>query len=313
MEAHSSPPTSSVASPKSRRATSPEPDGDGGGASTGAAASSSSAGPSESLDGILEATLRELFSSVMTLVNEEDAVLLYRCTKLAETSPLLLEACDLRRVAIEDALADWINAVFHGARRRLNEVGDAAVRAARRGSVNAHADHTAAVEERLEQARLAAKVQAKHAAVQKDTAVREALKAREVEIEAQLAKEWAAMADELSEGRLKAELSAADAKARARSEVDAAKARLGERDKEIERLDAKLTQSEETVSSLSVQLAQMAAAEPRRRTRGGGRTRRQTRRRRARRRARAVGREGGHRRRSSRCASSRSRSRRTWR
>lgn len=61
--------------------------------------------PVDPLD-VLESALRDAFSSLMTLVDEEDAVLLYRCSRLAEASPLLLESCDQRRTAIEEGLAD---------------------------------------------------------------------------------------------------------------------------------------------------------------------------------------------------------------
>ena len=50
---------------------------------------------------VLETALREVFSSVMSLIDEEDAVLLYRCTRIAEASPLLLESMDQRRASLE--------------------------------------------------------------------------------------------------------------------------------------------------------------------------------------------------------------------
>ena len=191
----------------------------------------------ESLSSVIEAMLRDLFSSTMTLINEEDAVLLYRCTRLAESSPLLLECCDVRRTAIEDGLAKGINSIFRGAQRKLNEIHETAIEAARTGGHNTHAGHASALEAKLEQVRLAAKVQAEHQAVEREVAVREALKVKDAEVEAKLKEEWAAMAEELSEARLLAELSAADVRGRAQSEVEAAQRRLTEREKEIDRLE----------------------------------------------------------------------------
>ena len=75
-------------------------------------------------------------------IDEEDAVLLYRCKKLAETWPVLLEACDLRRAALEESLTQRTNASFHTAKRRLTAIGDAAVAAAATSGLRAHASHT---------------------------------------------------------------------------------------------------------------------------------------------------------------------------
>ena len=66
------------------------------------AAAPGNAPPSAPLE-VLESALREIFTKMMSLVDEEDAVLLYRCTRIAEASPLLLESCDQRRAAMEDA------------------------------------------------------------------------------------------------------------------------------------------------------------------------------------------------------------------
>ena len=68
---------------------------------------------------LYEASMRSAFSLIMNLVDEEDAVLLYRCNRIAESSPLLLETMDMRRAAIEVALADRLNEVWQGARPRL--------------------------------------------------------------------------------------------------------------------------------------------------------------------------------------------------
>ena len=82
---------------------------------------------------VLESALRESFTSVMSLVDEEDAVLLYRCTRIAEASPLLLEACDRRRAAMEEGLAGKLNFVWQATRPRLLESMEQALGSVSRG------------------------------------------------------------------------------------------------------------------------------------------------------------------------------------
>ena len=48
------------------------------------------------LQHVLDDQLEEVMTLAMRVVDEEDAAFLYRCTKLAESSPLLQEAADVR-------------------------------------------------------------------------------------------------------------------------------------------------------------------------------------------------------------------------
>ena len=59
----------------------------------------------------------------MTLVDEEDAVLLYRCSRIAQHSPLLLESCDMRRTAIEEGLAERCERLWQSARASYHVLG----------------------------------------------------------------------------------------------------------------------------------------------------------------------------------------------
>ena len=55
----------------------------------------------------IERAQDDVLESALAVHDEEDAVFLYRCTKLAEKNPDLLNAIEMRRATMaDDALAD---------------------------------------------------------------------------------------------------------------------------------------------------------------------------------------------------------------
>ena len=131
--------------------------------------------PSEAALTVLEACLRDVFSSCMTLIDEEDAVLLYRCTRIAESSPLLLESCEMRRTTLEQAFADRLDQLWQSTRPRLvNAVEGGGPRLTSDADRQKLADY----EGQLENSRIASKVRQQHHEVAKDAAVKSAIRKR---------------------------------------------------------------------------------------------------------------------------------------
>ena len=132
---------------------------------------------------VVESALRDAFVIMMSLVDEEDAVLLYRCTRLAEASPLLLEACDRRRTSMEEALSEKCSRLWTAVRPKLVGAIDEAT-APPRPVVKERSE----ADVRLEQARVAAAVREQQFLLAKDSAVREALRIRAEEDESSAAR-----------------------------------------------------------------------------------------------------------------------------
>ena len=172
---------------------------------------------------VLESALRDAFSFLMTLLDEEDAVLLYRCRRLAEASPLLLESCDQRRSAIEEGIAEQCERLWQAARVRLvdsiEQIRSTSVEAAKS---EASKHFRAEVEERLEAARTAAAVRQQQFQIEKESSVREALRRRAEEDASTLAAAERLLREEAEAHRLRANRLIAES--RGAMQVDIAKA-----------------------------------------------------------------------------------------
>jgi len=172
---------------------------------------------------VLESALRDAFSFLMTLLDEEDAVLLYRCRRLAEASPLLLESCDQRRSAIEEGIADKCERLWQAARVRLvdsiEQIRSTSVEAAKS---EASKHFRAEAEERLEAARTAAAVRQQQFQIEKESSVREALRRRAEEDASTLAAAERLLREEAEAHRLRANRLIAES--RGAMQVDIAKA-----------------------------------------------------------------------------------------
>ena len=165
---------------------------------------------------VLESALREVFTTLMTLVDEEDAVLLYRCTRIAEASPLLLEACDQRRASMEDGLADKLNLVWQATRPRLLGAVERAVGSVGRG-LEQH--ERAELQKQLENARRASKLQELQLAVEKEAAVKEALRLREEDTQRAITEVKDQTSADAEAHKLRAESAIAKAQVQSRDEV----------------------------------------------------------------------------------------------
>lgn len=205
---------------------------------------------------VLEGALREVFIKMMSLVDEEDAVLLYRCTRLAESSPLLLEACDQRRAAMEDGLADKLNLVWQATRPRLLDAVEKSAGSVGRG-LEAHERDE--LERQLEVARRAMGVQAQHLAVEKEAAIKEALRQRREETERMISSSAEQLALEAEGHKQRAEAAIAKAQVKASGDVDRANARVTKVEQERKVAEGKLGAAEDTIASLSIQLAEETA------------------------------------------------------
>lgn len=79
---------------------------------------------SASLRQLIAAAQADALSLALDVTDEEDAVLLYRCTALAERSPLFLEAVDHRRRAIDQALTSGFERIWGGLAARAQAALD---------------------------------------------------------------------------------------------------------------------------------------------------------------------------------------------
>ena len=205
--------------------------------------------------GILEAALREAFGTLMTLVDEEDAVLLYRCSRIAQHSPLLLESCDMRRTAIEEGLAERCERLWQSARLRLLDTiaeGNAEV-AGRAKEEGSH--RTRDKEGRLEAARRAASVRERQHEIEREAAVKETLRLRAEEDAAALARAREAMREEIVGHKRRAWREVAEARGACQQEVRRFEERAIKEAEAARRLRESLAQSEAEVTSMAVQLA----------------------------------------------------------
>ena len=73
----------------------------------------------------LQQTLQTALDVTLTALDEEDAVLLYRCTRIAEASPQLLEACDMRRTTLHQTLQREFQQLWERSNVELSKEVDA--------------------------------------------------------------------------------------------------------------------------------------------------------------------------------------------
>ena len=131
---------------------------------------------------LLKVSLDEAVRGAMAVVDEEDAAFLVRVTRLAESSPLLQEATDRRRAAVERALSEQLSGAWTSLRHALNEtceelsVGDVTTHRVVLG------ERLHAQESLLGQARRAHAVQEHHWQVEKEAAIKEALRLQKIEL-----------------------------------------------------------------------------------------------------------------------------------
>ena len=200
---------------------------------------------------VLEGALREAFSELMQLTDEEDAVLLYRCTRLAESSPLLLEACDKRRHAIESGLADKLSNLWDASRPKLLDAIGADAEYIRVCQSADHKDGVLGSRRQLEAARVAAAVREREFVLEKENSVSEALRLRAEADAKALDLARAEMKREVEAHRQRANREIAEASGRAQAEASGAVARAAEKEKEADRLRTALRESDEKVGSLT--------------------------------------------------------------
>ena len=185
------------------------------GAASGANDKDASVEPLE----ILEAAMQDAFVAAMTLVDEEDAVLLYRCSRLAEASPLLLESCDLRRKAREEGLAERCQQLWTSSRLRLTDAIDRGHAAARTTSRAASSRDEKERQAKLDIARRAASMREKQHDIETRAAVQETLRLRAEEDAAALARAREQMRVEIEAHKKRADTEIREAQANAQQQV----------------------------------------------------------------------------------------------
>jgi hypothetical protein len=195
----------------------------------------------------------EFIEAAMTLIDEEDAVLLYRCNPLAESSPpLLVEAVSMRRTTLEDALTERVVVLWREMRPRLEEaIHQHGARRARGTERNVRA----VLGEQLDATRLASDVRAQQLVIEKDAAVRAALRLQEEGITRTLAEERERIENAAVEHRKSVERDASAMTARAQAEASDAIARARERESRVAALEARLDAAEEEAQRVTKELA----------------------------------------------------------
>ena len=221
---------------------------------TGAASATDDKDSSAEALRILEAAMQEAFVAAMTLVDEEDAVLLYRCSRLASASPLLLESCDLRRKTIEEGLSDRCQQLWTSSRLQLTEAIDRGHAAARTTSRALSSRGDKDKEAKLEVARRAASVRERQHGIETRAAVQAELRLRAEEDAAALARAREQMRAEIEGHRKRAEREIAEALGRSQREVGAAQAREANQRSIAERTAETLRRTEADLQAMTGQL-----------------------------------------------------------
>lgn len=190
---------------------------------------------SAKLQEMLGQHLVEVMALTMRVVDEEDAAFLFRCTRLAESSPQLQEAADRRRVAIERSMGENLKRSFATLRHSVVETCEDLSTDNISASRAILADRMQVQKGTLEQARHAHILQEKQWQLTQADAVREALRLQEEEMLARLAGNTARLQQEM-ERKLR---EAAAKMAEIQSAADAMAAKMAEKLKWSEEQTAK--------------------------------------------------------------------------
>ena len=236
---------------------------------------------SAKLQEMLGQHLVEVMALTMRVVDEEDAAFLFRCTRLAESSPQLQEAADRRRVAIERSMGENLKRSFATLRHSVVETCEDLSTDNISASRAILADRMQVQKGTLEQARHAHILQEKQWQLTQADAVREALRLQEEEMLARLAGNTARLQQEmerkLREAAAKmAEIqSAADAMAaksaeklkwseeqtaKERKEKDEYKRKLKEAERQLAELEAREAAALAAARAAAEMAAEAAAA-----------------------------------------------------
>ena len=152
---------------------------------------------SAKLQAVLGQHLEEVMMLTMRVVDEEDAAFLYRCTRLAESSPQLQEAVDRRRLGIERSMGENLRHSWSALRHTVVETCEDLST----NDLSAHrsvlADRMQVQEGTLDQARRAHSLQEKQWQLAQAAAVREALRLQEEEMLARLGGATARLQEEM--------------------------------------------------------------------------------------------------------------------
>lgn len=121
-------------------------------------------------------TMQAALDAALTVIDEEDAVLLYRVTRLAESSPELVEATDMRRTAIHSSMKRDFDQLWLSLQHELCETIERSMEEHVQLTRTTH-EHVRKVEaESLSKARVASEVRVQHLLVEKDSELKRALR-----------------------------------------------------------------------------------------------------------------------------------------
>ena len=178
------------------------------------------------LQHVLDDQLEEVMTLAMRVVDEEDAAFLYRCTKLAESSPLLQEAADRRRTAIERAMRDQLARSWGRLRHTMSETAEDLSEGDLFIHRSALAERAHAQEGVLTNARRAHSVEERHWQLDKAAAIREALRLQRIELMGEHEAANAALLEEMQTKLREAAMKMEAVQQAAQAEIDAMREKL---------------------------------------------------------------------------------------
>ena len=236
---------------------------------------------SAKLQEMLGQHLKEVMALTMRVVDEEDAAFLYRCTRLAESSPQLQEAADRRRVAIERSMDENLRRSFATLRHSVVETCEDLSTENISASRAILADRMQVQKGTLEQARHAHSLQEKQWQLTQADAIREALRLQEEEMLARLAGNTARLqqemerklreaaakmaeiqtaADAMAEGMRQKLRWSEEQTAKERKEKDEYKRKLKEAERQLAELEAREAAALDAARAAAEMAAEAAAA-----------------------------------------------------
>jgi hypothetical protein len=222
---------------------------------------------SAKLQELLGQHLKEVMALTMRVVDEEDAAFLFRCTRLAESSPQLQEATDRRRAAIERAMDENLRRSFATLRHSVVETCEDLSTENVSASRAILADRMQVQKGTLEQARHAHSLQEKQWQLTQADAIREALRLQEEEMLARIAGTTARLQQEMERKLREAAAKMAEVQRAAEAEKEGLRQKLrwseeqmGKGRKEKEELKRQLKEAEAQLAELEAREAAALAA-----------------------------------------------------
>ena len=216
---------------------------------------------SAKLQELLGQHLKEVMALTMRVVDEEDAAFLYRCTRLAESSPQLQEATDRRRAAIERAMDENLRRSFATLRHSVVETCEDLSTENISASRAILADRMQVQKGTLEQARHAHSLQEKQWQLTQADAIREALRLQEEEMLARIAGTTARLQQEMERKLREAAAKMAEVQRAAEAEKEGLRQKLRWYEEQVAKGRKEKDELRRQLKEAEAQLAELEARE----------------------------------------------------